>query len=379
MRGEFHEELAKYAFSLPIMPRLQEHLKQNGNVNKQKIGWHCHLTEITAVAAEALLTAGARLIMSECNTETTNIPAVEYMRRLGAEVFLGADSCNKVLAAQPAIISDTGLVLTRTYLSSKNNSFVYAASEITTSGIMSAADIADMTLPVFDINSGALKTYIENFHGVGDGLADLLQQLTGRMWSGRRATVIGYGSVGSGVAHYLRRLGADVCVTDIDPVRQLIAHYDGYRVCSMKDALQQSELIVTATGRQKLIGREEWLSAVDGALFINVGHWSTELDLVALNTLASENRQVMPHLRQFTLSKEKHLFVIADGNPANVVVLSGSPEPTLIHLTTEILCMDHLLTLKKSGSALAAGVHNLPVEVERRAAQLALSALNLSN
>jgi adenosylhomocysteinase len=377
MRGTLQEELAKMSFALPVMPLLAEHLKREGSVEGKKIGWHCHLTEITAAAVLPLIEAGAQLFLCECNPETTNQDSVEYMRSLGAKVY---SSCEDVLAARPLIISDTGLVLTRAYEASRGTEkYIFAGSEITTSGITAAQSLPSLSLPVFDINCGQIKTYIENYHGVADGVMDLLAQLTGRVWAGHDVAVVGYGIVGRGIAAYLRRAGAGVTVVEIDPVRNLIAHYDGYRLSGLDQAVASCSLLVTATGSENLIRKEQWNAARDGTLFVNVGHWASELDIDGLKSLASSNRQYAPFLNEYTLPSGKRIYVIAEGGPANVVTLSGSQEPTLIHLTTEILCMNYLLKLEASGTAPDARVQPLPAEVERTAAELALQALKLSN
>jgi adenosylhomocysteinase len=378
MRDALQAELEKYNFSLPILHELAVYLSSEGYLKDQLIGWHCHLTEITAATAAVMLNAGARLFISECNPHTTNDAAVAYMQELGAEVYLGEESCAKVLQHRPVIISDTGLVLTRSYLAmNAQPSFVYAASEITTSGITALQELESPALPVVNINGGFLKREIENFHGVGDGVVDALFELTGRIWAGRRASVIGYGKVGAGVANYLKRMGANVWVVEEDPIRRLIAHYDGYPVSDLSRAMRESQLVITATGASNLISRQQWMEAADGLLIMNVGHWSTELDLPALETLAKSSRAVLPHLQEYKLPGDKRVLVVAAGSPANVVLLSGSPEPTLIHLTTEVLTMNFLIKLHLSGQTLPPGEVALPAEVERQASILALQALQL--
>jgi adenosylhomocysteinase len=378
MRDALQAELEKYNFSLPILRELSVYLENEGSLAGQVIGWHCHLTETTAAMAEVIVNADARLFLSECNPHTTNQSAVAYMQELGAQVYLGESSCAKVLQEKPVIIADTGLVLTRAYLEMEPpQNFVYAASEITTSGITALDGLAAVRIPIVDINGGYLKSQIENFHGVGDGVVDALFELTGRIWAGRRASVIGYGKVGAGVSDYLKRMGANVWVVEEDPIKRLIAHYDGFPVSDLSRAMRESQLVVTATGVPNLISRQQWMEAADGLLVMNVGHWSTEIDLHALEALAKSSRDVLPQLKEYILPGDKHVLVVAAGSPANVVLLSGSPEPTLIHLTTEVLCMNHLIKLHQASQSLPLGQVSLPHEVEKQASILALQALQL--
>lgn len=385
MRIGLQAEFDKYNFSLPILRELGHRIRYHAHFKDMTIGWHCHLTEITAAAARVALDAGARLFFSECDPHTTNAESVEYLREAGATVYLGADSTNLVLAHKPVLLADTGFALIAAYLAARDRSDevvsqVYAASEITGSGITQLrSTIPDMPIPVVNINGTQLKTGIENFHGVGDGVVDLLSQMSWRMWAGRPAAVAGYGVVGSGVCHYLRRLGCHVVVVENDPVRQLIAHYDGYALDSLENALASSQLLVTATGKADLIAGEDlWKLAADGLLVVNVGHRATEVNLPALHRVASDVRQFNEFMQEYTLRDSGRLVYIATGgSPANVVMLSGSPEPTLIHLTTEILCMNYLAGLQQAATPLAPGEMSLPPEIEQQASVLALKALKI--
>ena len=381
MRAALKQEMAKMNFAMPVMPLLAEHLKRAGTLRGKVIGWHCHLTEITALAADALLEAGAKLYLSECNRETSNLDSIEYMRAKGATVYCGDDSPHRVLAHKPRVLSDTGFVLTRAYLNSshRKEQFVFGANEITTSGVTAARELGDCPIPVLDINTGEIKTHIENYHGVADGVMDLLAQLTGKVWTGHEVCVVGYGNVGRGVAAYLRRAGASVSIVERDSVRNLIAHYDGYTLDTLANALLRASLVITATGREGIIGKNEWLIARDGALFVNVGHWASELDTQALHAEAASSSEFAPYITEYHLASGKKVYVVAEGDPANVVTLSGSPEPCLIHLTTEILCMNYLLDSDANGIRLNPGIQTLPAFIEQAAAELALRALNLSH
>jgi adenosylhomocysteinase len=256
------------------------------------------------------------------------------------------------------------------------------ACEITTSGIARLRARGAVPLPVVNINDGQLKTLIENFHGVGDGITDALFRLTGKMLAGSPAAVVGYGRVGAGAAHYLRGNGACVRVVERDPVRQLAAHYDGFVLDTLERALADCCLLVTATGQTGVLGAREFQLAADGLLVLNVGHWPEEVDYEALKSMAAATRRLSKHLEEFTLPGSggrgaKRVLLAAGGSPVNVVLLSGSLEPTLIHLTTEMLCLSYLAGAARQGAALPHGEVAIPAEVERRSALLALHALGL--
>jgi adenosylhomocysteinase len=373
------EKLPELMELFPLMEKLGKHLKKDGSLNGMKIGWHCHLTQLTLITAEALVEGGAKLFLSEVNPATTDDDAVEGIRSLGSKVFLGDQSPDQVLAESPQLLTDTGFVITERYLAApaaRRQKSVVAASEITTSGIEKLRKLESLPLPVVNINGGLLKARIENYHGVGDGVVDLLRRLTGRSLSGLNAIVVGYGAVGSGVAFHLRKEGGIVNVVDNDPVRRLIAHFDGYSVENLDSSLQKADIVVTATGKRNVIGGPQWQAARDGAIFINVGHWPEELDLPSLKALSSSIVDLELKTSRFHLQDgsggEKRLYVVADGNPANIVLLTGSVEPTLIHLATEALCLSYLA---KTGASLGHGEHPIPYEVEQSSSLLALEAL----
>jgi adenosylhomocysteinase len=378
---EKSEKLPELMELFPLMEKLGKHLKENGALSGVKIGWHCHLTQLTLLTAEALVEGGAQLYLSEVNPATTDDDAVTKIIALGAKVFTGESSPDRVLAESPQLLTDTGFVIIDKYLSmpqSQRPKSVIAASEITTSGIEKLRTIKNLPLPVININGGLLKARIENYHGVGDGVVDLLRRLTGRSLSGLHAVVVGYGAVGSGVAFHLRKEGGIVNVVDSDPVRRLIAHFDGYAVNDLLTSLRKADVVVTATGKPHVIAEEHWQAARDSAIFLNVGHWPEELDIGALRNLATKIDDLELKTQRFHLNdasasdSQKRIYVVADGNPANIVLLTGSVEPTLIHLATEALCLSYLA---KHGSSLGHGEHLVPYEVEQNSSVLALEAL----
>ena len=360
--AEVERELEMFSLTFPILERLDEYLQEHGNFRGQNVGWHCHLTVITAASAQVLLNAGARLFMSECNPATSNQVSIDYMRKQGAIIHCGSGSAAEVLKERPVVLSDTGFVLIDEYLNqidrNSSDAFVSGACEITSSGVQKLRKREHCPLPVININDGELKTYIENFHGVGDGVIDSLFKVTGKMLSGRSVAVAGYGRVGAGVAAHLRSAGAIVSVVENDPARRLIAHYDGFALSELPKALSSSEILVTATGRHSLITPQELIHARDGLILMNVGHWPEEIAYAEFGSSAKSQRRISEFLEEFEFSfdgESRRVLLLGGGGPANVVMCSGSIEPTLIHLVTEILCLNHMLALKNGSRSAAPG------------------------
>lgn len=381
--ARLEEELEKFHFSFPVMTHLENHFATEGKkLRGARIGWHCHLTSITAATVRVLLGAGAKLYMSECNEATTDHDAVDFMKGAGANIFLGSEGPKAVLHERPEIISDTGFVLTEQYIQdlAKTKPYIYAGCEITTSGIQKLREQSSISFPVININDGELKRHVENFHGVGDGAIDALFKVTGRLWTGRKAAVAGYGQVGAGVANYLRRIGAVVHIVETDPTRRLIAHYDGFALIDLPRAIAEMELLITATGQHGLINASDLQNARNGIIFMNVGHWAEELNIKSFKDEALSYSTQAEHLDCYVIKATgglRQIFVIGSGGPANVVMLTGSSEPTFIHLVTELLSMNYLLEQKAKWAVLPTGENRVPAEVERQASLLALKSLGL--
>ena len=366
---------AKADREFPIFKEIESHLKARGKLNNIQIGWHCHLTAITAVAAKCLIAAGVDLYLSECTPATTESSAVEQMRLDGATIYLGPDSPKRVLEHDPRVISDTGLVLIEAYIAAaerESNDF-RGASEITGSGISRLRSLKTIELPVVNLNDGVIKSKIENFHGVGDGLVEALDLVSKRSFSKETATVVGYGQVGAGAAHYLKRSGVNVKIAETDPVRALLAHYDGYELASLEEGMACGSLLVTATGQKFLISEALWQTASNDLTVVNLGHWQEEPNLDALEKVSKHQEKLSKGLSTYTLAKSGNkVHAYTGGAPANVALLTGSIEPTLLHLATEILTMDYLVD---QGQNLDPGEQPLPYEIEKEVSRLALRAL----
>lgn len=376
-QGVFAQAAAFY----PLLELVGEYLKEKGTLSDVRLAWHCHLTALTAVSAKALAMGGCKVALSECNPATSDADAIAYMSEiLGFKTYTGEDSVKNVLHGGADVVSDTGFDLLTYWLSDDLNAVdipLWGASEITTSGITRLRSRESIPIPVININDGQIKSFVENYHGVGDGVIEALKALTGRSFQGERACVIGYGRVGAGVAEYLKRNGVQVTVVEHDSVRSLMAHFDGFPLASLREAVAASTLMVTATGKKGLLSVDDWRHARDGLLAINVGHWREELSYADLEQAAESVTAISADVDEFKLTshdgKPLRIRIATKGDPCNVTLLTGSIEPTLLHLATEILSLEYLVTNKEN---LKPGEMCVPPEVENLAAELALQVSN---
>ena len=367
-------EVARINALFPLMAALGSRWQASKPFEGHIIAWNCHLTSLTAVSALALVKGGGQWVVSAANPATTDPGVVSFMRQLGMEVFTGenGDRHLMALARKPEILADVGLDLIGAALDRAPECLehVVGGIEITASGVLRMAGRA-FPFPLININDGELKPAIENHHGVGEGTWQALSFVTGKHPAGRRVVVLGYGAVGKGVAQYGRAAGASVEVVEVDPIRRLKAHYDGFPTPPLSRVLAEAGIVVSATGRSGVVTAEALASGKGDVVVANVGHWGDEIDVAGLARLCRPE-PMGPDLKRYELGPERAVYVVTSGEPVNIVLNTGSPEPTLLHLALEGLTVEHLLG---EGRLASPGVHLVPRGVESVAAELALGAL----
>jgi len=333
------------------------------------VGLHLHLTTLTAALVRELALGGGRWICSAANPSTTDPGVVAYLRDLGVEVYSGSgveDGLAATVDAAPELFADVGFALGARLAAA--GARPRAGVEITRSGV-SRLRSANLLFPVVNINDGRLKPAVESRHGVGEGLWQSYTVLTGCHLAGRKVLVVGYGAVGAGVAAYARSGGASVEVVDPDPVRRLVAQYDGFPTPPLAEGVRRAQVLVTASGGRHCLPIAALRGARDGAVLINAGHGADEIDVAALAAEADAVDQIGPRVVGYRLPAGPKLVVLAGGNPLNIVMNSGSQEPVLLHFVVLGLTLEWLV-----GRALPAGEVALPAAIEAAAAEAALAA-----
>lgn len=371
------QEVGRISTFFPILPQLGNAWAASRPWEGQTIALNLHLTPITASLIRELGLGGATCVVSASNPGTTDAGTVDLLRDQGVEVYTGGDMNDRhvqVLDHGPNLIVDSGSELIGALLDRRKNMMtrVKGAIELSRAGIGKIRARGPLPFPVVNINDGRLKDAVENRHGVGEGVWQAVNVLTGMHLSGRRAAVVGYGPVGRGLAAYGRAAGCAVEVVESDPIRRLFAHYDGYPTPTLQDAISRARILVTATGRPQTIGSDDLAVARDGLVLVNAGTGGDEIDVASIQSASVRQDNVADQVVRYRLESGSRVTVLGNGHPLNIVLNSGSPEPVLLHFAVLGLTLERLA----SGMRLPNGEVVVPEEIEARAAQLALEALN---
>jgi adenosylhomocysteinase len=371
-------EIARINAFFPVMEIMGNRMAAQRPFEGHTIGVSAHLTTLTGTLLRNLSLGGGEWVVSATSNATTDHGVVDLLRAGGMSVYTTGGRQNehaKVLEHVPTILADVGGDLIHHLVTQRQEQAaeLHGAVEVTKSGI---TRLQDITLPfgVVNINDGRLKPAIENRHGVGEGLWHAVQGLTGMHLSGRKIGVIGYGPVGRGVAAYARATGAQVTVVESDPIRRLVAHYDGFPTPPMAEVISTVGLLVTCTGHPRVITADMLRDAQPGLVLINAGHGGDELDVMGIRAAATRIDQISDHVVRYDLDGNRGVVLLGNGHPLNIVMNAGSPEPVLLHFTLLALTLAWLCRNTPSKGQLP-----IPPGLEDEAARMALSALGMSH
>ena len=365
-------ELSRIQTFYPLLPTLGNRWAAHRPWEGMTIGLHLHITTLTACLVRELVLGGGRWIVSAANSATTDLGVVDYLREMGISVYSGGgreDAVAETLDEEPDLFADVGFALGSAAIQ-RGQGIQRGGIEITRSGVTKLRAMEPLPFPVLNINDGRLKPAVENRHGVGEGLWQAYTTLTGTHLAGHRVAVIGYGPVGAGVAAYARAGGAQVEVFEMDPVRRLIAHYDGFATPPEPHMIRRAQIVVTATGKTHSLPTEIIRQCRDGVVLINAGHGANEIDVAGLARDAKGVDHVSPRVVRYRMPDGRHVVVLAQGNPLNIVMNSGSQEPVLLHFALLGLGLEWL-----TRNTPTPGEIILPEEIEQEAARAALTVL----
>ena len=375
---------------MPVLRLIRERFSSEQPLQGVRLIACAHITTETANLARALQAGGAESLLIASNPlSTQDDVAASLVVDCGIPVFAmkgeTTDTYRRhvqtALEFAPDIIIDDGSDVVATLIKEKPElaKKIVGTTEETTTGIvrlkaMEAAGV--LTFPSIAVNNAQTKHFFDNRYGTGQSTLDGIIRATNILLAGRNLVVVGYGWCGKGVAMRARGMGANVVVTEVDPIKAVEAVMDGFRVMPISAAASIGDIFVTVTGNRHVIDRDHFAKMKDGAIVCNSGHFDLELNLVALRELSGEPTQVRTFVEEYKLKNGNRVMVLGEGRLINLAAAEGHPASVMdMSFANQALSVEYLV--KKKGT-LGPGVHLLPVEVDQEIASLKLRALGLS-
>jgi adenosylhomocysteinase len=371
---------------MPVLRLIRERFTQELPLKGLRIAACLHVTTETANLMRTLQAGGASVALCASNPlSTQDDVAAALVEHVHMPVFAkrGEDRdtyyrhIDQVLATRPNVTMDDGADLVSVLHHSHTALLkdVVAGTEETTTGVIrlrSMAQAGALRYPIVAVNDANTKHLFDNRYGTGQSTLDGLIRATNLLLAGRTLTVAGYGSCGRGLAMRAKGMGAQVVVTEIDPLRALEAHMDGYRVLPMLEAARISNVLLTVTGDTSVIRREHFEAMKDRAIVGNSGHFNVEIDIPALAELAAERRMVRELVEEFRLRDGRRIYVLAEGRLLNLAAAEGHPAAVMdMSFANQALAVEHLA---RHGRTLAPDVYPVPPEIDQQVASLKLNA-----
>jgi adenosylhomocysteinase len=374
--------------AMPVLAQLTEAFAGQQPFRGLTVAACLNVTPETAGLVRLVTAGGGQVQLAASNPLSTQDdvaaalaadPGVSVYARSGVDRGTYYEHIHRALDAGPDLVIDDGGDLTNTLHEERPELLagVRGGCESTASGVARLRRMAaagSLAFPVVAADASATQRMIDHQYGTGQSVMDGVIRATNTLLAGKTVVVAGFGPCGSGIAERARGLGAQVIVTEVDPVRALGAVLQGYRVLPMSAAAPAGELFITATGSRDVIGRAHLEAMRDGTILANAGHFDVEIDVPGLAELAVEvNPAVRPQADEYVLPGGRRLILLAEGRVVNLVAAEGNP-PAVMDVSFGVQAL--ALAWLASGEARpAAGVHEVPAVIDHRIASLTLAAL----
>jgi adenosylhomocysteinase len=376
---------------MPVLRLIREKFAEERPLEGVRVIACAHVTTETANLVRTLQAGGAESLLIASNPlSTQDDVAASLVADWGVPVYAikgeSTDTYNRhvrtALDFRPHVIIDDGSDVVATLIKERGEQRkeIIGTTEETTTGIvrLEAMEKAGvLSFPSMAVNNAQTKHFFDNRYGTGQSTFDGIIRATNILLAGRTIVVVGYGWCGKGVAMRARGLGANVCVTEINPIKAVEAVMDGFRVMPMSEASRIGDIFITVTGNRHVIDGAHFAQMKDGAIVCNSGHFDLELNLVALREMSDAPSTLRPFVQEFKLRDSgRRVIVLGEGRLINLAAAEGHPASVMdMSFANQALSVEYLV---KNKGQLRPGVHMLPEEVDTEIAGLKLKALGIS-
>jgi adenosylhomocysteinase len=374
--------------SMPVLSEIRQRFEKEKPLKGKKMSACLHVTAETANLARTLKAGGADLVLVASNPLSTQDDVAASLAAdydISVYAIKGEDHktyyehIHAALKHDPVVTMDDGADLVSTLHQDYPEKCpqIYASMEETTTGVIRLRAMHNdgaLKLPVFAVNDALTKYLFDNRYGTGQSTVDGIIRATDILLAGKKVVVAGYGWCGRGFAMRCKGMGANVIITEVDPIKALEAAMDGYLVMPMEKAAEQGDLFVTITGDINVLRKEHFQKMKDGAIIANSGHFNVEIDIPALEKLSrKKNMQVRQYVDEYVLPDRKRIFLLAEGRLINLAAAEGHPASVMdMSFATQALTTEFALKEKKSP-----GVYLVPKEVEDYISTLKLKTMGI--
>ncbi len=374
---------------MPVVAMIRERFTKEKPLRGVTIAACLHVTTETANLMRTLKAGGATGALCASNPlSTQDDVAASLVKDYGISVFAVRGENKKTyykhihqtLDFKPRITMDDGADLVSTLHSERRELIegIVAGTEETTTGVIRLRAMAKdgaLAYPIIAVNDSRTKHFFDNRYGTGQSTIDGIIRATNHLFAGSTVVVAGYGWCGRGVAFRSSGLGAQVIVTEVDPVKAIEAAMDGFRVMTMAKAAPLGDVFVTLTGDINVIRPEHFIKMKDGAIVCNSGHFNVELDLAGLKEISRSVRTIRPFVEEYRLMNRRCLYVLGEGRLINLAAAEGHPAVVMdMSFANQALGAEYLISLKKP---LDNDVHTIPDRIDSLIARMKLESMGI--
>jgi adenosylhomocysteinase len=372
---------------MPVLNQIKKRFKEEKPLKDLTLGACLHVTKETGVLVETFLTGGAKVALCGSNPLSTQDNVAAALAGEGVHVFAWREQntdeyywCfERAIDQKPVITLDDGADFVATIHDKRKEALkiIRGGTEETTTGVLRLRAMerdGALKYPIIAVNDAYTKYLFDNRYGTGQSTIDGILRATNVLLAGKNLVVCGYGWCGRGIAMRAQGMGANVIVTEVNPLRALEAVMSGFRVMTIAEAALVGDIFVTATGDTSVIRKEHMKKMKEGAILANSGHFNVEINPKDLEELATSRRNIRPNLDEYTLHDGKKLYLLAEGRLVNLAAAEGHPSEVMdMSFANQALCVEHLANSEKKPPK----VYSVPREIDETIAKLKLNAMKV--
>src|SRR5512136_2321896 len=374
---------------MPVLRQIRERFKKEKPFKGIRMSACLHVTTETANLARTLYDGGADLVLTASNPLSTqddvaaalvNIYEIPTFAIKGENNVTYYKHITAALDHNPHVTMDDGADLVSTLHKERRDLLknVMGGTEETTTGVIRlramAADGA-LRFPVIAVNDAQTKHFFDNRYGTGQSTIDGIVRATNVLLAGKVFVIAGYGWCGRGLAMRARGMGANVVITEVDPLPALEAVMDGFRVLEMSEAARIGDIFVTVTGDLNVIDTKHFEVMKDGAIIANSGHFNVEINIPVLEKMSKEKRLVRPFVEQYVLQDNRRINLLGEGRLINLAAAEGHPASVMdMSFANQALSVEYMV---KNADNLEKRVYSVPVDIDRQIALLKLAGMGV--